>query len=269
MSLCNKFYTSTAPTFAFHFRLQIWPFLFHSRFQLWLHICIYACCGFALVQPEFVLLFLLTMGLCNKFSTWAVFCVALSLSKFTFSFSSLSLTLCELSVCGATSFTPRLLLPVLFHHRFLFQILPLILRPAHQHVHYYIVYYMGLCNELCTLTIFVVSRALSFLIFTLAYSSCSLHFASYGSVLPTSFMSTSNTLFHVRFWLLLSSIVWPCFTQIFLWAYLYNFPKCLWAMGLCSEFFTLTTSTFCFFSLPFDFYYCFEGRRLQIWPCFT
>ena len=72
------------------------------------------------------------------------------------------------------------------------------LRPAHQHVHYYIVYYMYL-------TIFVVSRALSFLIFTLACSSCSLHFPSYGSVLPTSFMSTSNTLFHVRFWVLLSS----------------------------------------------------------------
>ena len=64
-------------------------------------------------------------------------------------------------------------------------------------------------------------------------------------------------------------IVWPCFTQIFLWAYLYNFPKCLWAMGLCNEFFTSTTSTFCIFPLPFDFYYCFEGRRLQIWPCFT
>ena len=108
------------------------------------------------------LLFLLTMGLWNKFYTCS-FSPSLPLSNFTF------------------------------------------LRPAHQHVHYYIVYYMGLCNELCTLTICVVSRALSFLIFTLAYSSCSLHFASYGSVLPTSFMSTSNTLFHVRFWLLLSS----------------------------------------------------------------
>ena len=131
----------------FTFFFKILPFLFHFRFQLLLHIYMHVVV-FALVQPEFVLLFLLNMGLCNKFYNWAAFCVALSLSKFTFSFSSLSLTLCELSVCGATSFTPRLLLPVLFHHLFLFQIL-----------HFYGQLTSTFTNTLCTIWVCAMSFA--------------------------------------------------------------------------------------------------------------
>ena len=162
MSLCNKFYTSTAPTFAFSLSFSNFAFPFHFRFQLLLHILTYMLWFLPWFNLNLFLLLLLTMGLCNKFYTWTAFCVALSLSKFTFSFSSLSLTLCELSVCGATSFTPRPLLPVLFHHRFLFQILPLILRRVRQHFHYYTVYPGSVqralhLNDICLFTSTFVS----------------------------------------------------------------------------------------------------------------
>ena len=84
-------------------------------------------------------------------------------------------------------------------------------------------------------------------------------------------MSTSNTLFHVRFWLLLSSnCVTLFYTDLFVSIPL-QFSKMFVSYGSVQRVFHL--DYFYLLLFPSSFWLLLllwtEGRRLQIWPCFT